>query len=325
MKKPRVLLRADGSREIGFGHMSRTLALASMLSTEFDCWFVSCSTAFESESQQYCSERVVLNCETHFEDFLSIVTGDDIVVLDNYFFEAEYQRTIKNIGCKLVCIDDIHETHFYADIVINHAEGITSDFYTTEVYTKLLLGYKYALLRPEFLVAAKTPRISEREFDFMICLGGGDPLRLTPQIAAILLDVYPTAKVVAIYREEIRGCKTLSQLSAKEMISLFETSKVGIFPASTVAIEAIACRIPFACGFFVDNQKDIYAGLEESQAIFPLHDMKCKALKNNLYNFLNFIDNKQSLGKMIDTQQKLLDCLSGERLLLEFRGLHDAS
>ena len=48
----------------------------------------------------------------------------------------------------------------YADVVINHSPYIQETHYKKEPYTKLVLGTKYALLRPLFLEEAKQDRIS---------------------------------------------------------------------------------------------------------------------------------------------------------------------
>ena len=55
---------------------------------------------------------IPLQEETHSADFLSHLQGDEIVVLDNYFFTTDYQRAIKQKGCRLVCIDDMHDKHY---------------------------------------------------------------------------------------------------------------------------------------------------------------------------------------------------------------------
>ena len=40
--------------------------------------------------------------DSHFTIFLEVLKGNEIVVLDNYFFDSSYQQSIKDIGCKLV-------------------------------------------------------------------------------------------------------------------------------------------------------------------------------------------------------------------------------
>lgn len=41
---------------------------------------------------------VTLQEEAHYDEFLSSLQGDEIVVLDNYFFTTDYQRAIKQKG-----------------------------------------------------------------------------------------------------------------------------------------------------------------------------------------------------------------------------------
>ena len=68
------------------------------------------------------------------------------MVLDNYFFTTDYQRAIKHKGCRLVCVDDMHDKHYVADVVINHGQTNPALF-DVEFYTRLCLGFDWALLR----------------------------------------------------------------------------------------------------------------------------------------------------------------------------------
>lgn len=117
---------------------------------------------------------ISLNQATHFEDLLSMLQGDEIVVLDNYFFTTDYQRAIKAKGCKLVCIDDMHDKHYVADVVINHAEGITEKQLSVEPYTKIFLGFSYALLRKKYIELENKDRHIDNLNKVFVCLGGAD-------------------------------------------------------------------------------------------------------------------------------------------------------
>jgi len=113
--KSRVFFRADGSSKIGLGHVIRSLALAEMIEGEFDCSFIIreplqylknqigkvCANIIElAETTCYTEEAVQIS-----EKFLK---SSDIVVLDGYHFNTEYQSILKAKGCYLICIDDIH-------------------------------------------------------------------------------------------------------------------------------------------------------------------------------------------------------------------------
>ena len=111
--KKRIFFRADASFEIGYGHFIRSLALADMLKDTFDCVFFTCHpTSYQKQEMDKVCNFVELDESTHYEVFLSYLHGDETVVLDNYFFTTDYQRQIKVKGCRLVCIDDMHDKNY---------------------------------------------------------------------------------------------------------------------------------------------------------------------------------------------------------------------
>ena len=120
--KRKIFFRADASQSIGYGHFIRTLALADMLKDDFDCvFYTQTPTEYQrKELEKVCPFIELPDDDTRFRLFIEELKGDEIVVLDNYFFTTDYQRSIKTKGCKLVCVDDMHDKHYVADVVINH-------------------------------------------------------------------------------------------------------------------------------------------------------------------------------------------------------------
>ena len=155
--KRNIIIRADGGSSIGMGHVVRSLALAEMLKSEFDIYFAiqNPSDYVLNTIQKTTSNLISLPSTNNFiedlNNFLNHLKGDEIVVLDGYNFESEYQNGIKEKGCKLVVIDDLHSWHQVADFVINHADGASQMDYSAESYTEFYLGLNYILLRKEFL------------------------------------------------------------------------------------------------------------------------------------------------------------------------------
>ena len=85
----KIYFRADASATIGYGHFIRTLALADMLKDDFDCTFFTCHpTSYQVSEMEKVCPFIPLQEETHSADFLSHLQGDEIVVLDNYFFTS---------------------------------------------------------------------------------------------------------------------------------------------------------------------------------------------------------------------------------------------
>lgn len=329
VKQRTIIFRADGSPTIGMGHFIRTLALAEMLNQHFHCIYATRKpTDYQiSEIGKVCHDRIDLpEDNSHFEHFLSLLQGNEIVVLDNYYYDAEYQWAIKAKGCKLVCIDDVHDKHYVADIVINHAEGISSSSFSTEPYTKLLLGYQYALIRKEFRERVKT--FSEKEYACLVMIGGSDPFGLTNKIIHALEKI-EFDKPVAIVNGSAQknninkpGSKFIffDKLDASEVAKLMSTSEFGIFPASTVAIEASAMRLPFVCGFFVDNQLEIYKSIKKLKIAICIEDFS-KTKSEDLLRQIEKIADKSQKSLLIENQVKVFDNKSEERFVKIFSQL----
>lgn len=273
MKK--IYFRADASAAIGYGHFIRTLALADMLKDDFDCTFFTCHpTPYQVNEMEKVCPHVTLQEGTHYDDFLSCLKGDEIVVLDNYFFTTDYQRAIKEKGCRLVCIDDMHDKHYVADVIVNQGLGYTRDDYSCEPYTQFAFGLQYSLLRKPFLdVSTQNKRNNFiGGLHVLVAFGGSDFLNLTRQTIHAIKKKDNVKKITAIVGDSysadniIDDTKVTYQknLSASSIADLFQTVDVAILPASTMMNEALACGTSIIGGYYVDNQEhDYYMFLRE--------------------------------------------------------------
>ena len=145
----KVFFRADADGKIGFGHFVRTLALADMLKDDFDCtFFTQAPTEYQkSEVAKVCKLVELPADDSKFDSFIDYLSGEEIVFLDNYFFTSEYEKRIKDIGCKLVIISP-QCTHHYADVLLYF--GIDPLRFDVEPYTKICMGIEWTILRPAF-------------------------------------------------------------------------------------------------------------------------------------------------------------------------------
>jgi UDP-2,4-diacetamido-2,4,6-trideoxy-beta-L-altropyranose hydrolase len=323
MSKSTIIFRADGGPSIGMGHFTRTLALAEMLNQHFHCIFATRQpTEYQiAEIEKICHSRIDLpEDDAHFEKFLTHLKGDEIVVLDNYYFTTEYQKAIKSKGCKLVCIDDMHDKHFVADVVINHAEGVEKSVYSKESYTQLLLGFQYALLRKEFREPHQLR--GEKEFSGLIMMGGTDPLGITDKILYSLseIEMHKPVAVVANTKSAYRNTVWFQKQSSTQIADLMEKAEFGILSASTVALEACAVRLPFICGYFVDNQKDIYNGIEKNNLAVCVGDLN-KFQVTQLREAVKIICLKDRYDSIIKQQTEMMDNQTDKRLLKIFQEL----
>lgn len=287
VNKRKIYFRADASASIGYGHFVRTLALADMLKDVFDCTFFTQSpTEYQRvEVKKVCPLVELPSDDSKFDIFYDILCGDEVVVLDNYFFSTEYQRKIKRKGCKLVCVDDIHDKHYVADIVINH--GLNNPaFFSKEPYTMLCLGLDWAMLRRPFL--QPNDKVKKEKGSWFVSFGGSDYYNLTEKFVRLIRRSGQLNKITAVvgdaykYIDTLEGFENVSvlkNLTAEQMSDVMRKSEFAILPASSVCIEAISQNCIVYSGFYVDNQEDVYACLKEQKLVFPLGDL------NNIDNF----------------------------------------
>ena len=335
MNNRKIIFRADSGPYIGMGHFTRMLALAEMLNEDFVCVFATQHpTAYQtSEIKKVCDRWLDLpEDNTHFEVFLSFLNGDEIIVLDNYYFNTDYQKAIKEKGCKLVCIDDMHDKHYVADVVINHAP-IPKELFKSSVYSKLLIGFDYALLRPEFLNTQNEKKKVTCLKKAFICIGGADIYDLSSKMLIDLakLDQIETINIVvgnaysfyndikekAIKYSNKKEIGLYRNLNENEIIRQMQKSDFAIVPTSTILIEAISQNIPIITGYYVDNQKEFAKYLQgEYESILVVGNLNKINIEQVHIDILKKkfnINNYPQINKMVKTKyRKIFKLLESE-------------
>lgn len=329
---PRIVFRADGNSRIGLGHVVRSLALAQMLKGEFSCVFAVQGPDQELKRQlrEVCDQVIALPVREVSQAEAAYLAEEllrptDVVVLDGYSFDTAYQQRIKQRGCALVCIDDIHAYHFASDAVINVAGGVAGEKYETAPYTKLLLGPKYALLRPPFLKAAREERrLPEHGLRLLLNLGGADPenhtLRLAKQLAEdksnshIEIVVGGAYKHLPELKEWLEGKERIRlhrNLGAEEMCRLMKSCAVAVTSASGVAYEYAAVGGLLFVLQTATNQQGLYGFLTQSGVARRYEELKSLKPEGAEAEF----------NRQVRVQRECFDGGSAERLREEFRRL----
>lgn len=281
-----VLLRADAYAEIGYGHFIRTLSLAEMLAGQFKCIFATQTpTPYQKEEvAKVCDLMPLPSGNEKMSTFLDVIRKDDIVVLDNYFFDESYERAIRDKGAKVVLIDNLHQRHSAADVIIGFAPGLDKNAYSVEPYTKLYLGTEYTLLRKPFVEQIgieHSPIGDYSKLKVVISMGGADKYGISDNLVKKIAPSKVVEKVTVIcgdsaHLEKSPFCNVvyLGRQSATEMRNLFVDNDVAILPASTTTIEAISCGIPVIGGYYVSNQHYYYQQCVKNHAIKGFGDLR---------------------------------------------------
>ena len=189
----KVMFRADGGKEIGMGHIMRSLLLADNLRDKCNA-----KVTFITKSFPESLRKIFGNGHDVKELPVDIASGEEIsfivdlikkesfgvVVTDSYNIDELYLETLKSTGIFLITIDDLASLSEYpSDIIINgniYAPDLT---YNCRENTKLLLGTDYTLLRLEFREKHKKRKaIKDFAKSILITLGGSDPENQTVRV-----------------------------------------------------------------------------------------------------------------------------------------------
>jgi UDP-2,4-diacetamido-2,4,6-trideoxy-beta-L-altropyranose hydrolase len=312
--KTQLILRADGNASIGYGHLMRTLAFAVNLKnhTEIRLFIRNPDGLAIDACRNYTinyEDISEIALENEAEYIASQTDYRSIVFLDGYSYHENYQKSVMKNGCFLVCMDDHQDRNYIANCVINIAELDNPASVQMPVYSRLVFGFKYALIRPEFsLEDSKTVNPNQ----LLICFGGGIETLpfIRKSIEAIKLSKVDFAKIIVVANQILvadinaiileldleTSTELKHSLNAKAMSDEMRSSSFAICSSSTIAIECRAMGLTTISGYFVDNQINIYKNLLKNKEILPagnLNDISTSELAGLIVQSTEVPENEQ--------------------------------
>lgn len=320
--KTKIYIRADGNSIIGLGHLVRCIALAKMLENNFEIIFVSIEIP-ENIIEEIEKNNIKISKINSNSGLLKLLNGDEIVIIDQYDIALDFHDKIKKTGAKLVCIDDIHDKEFNADLIINHSPGITTKNYKAKSYTQFALGPDYVLLRPLFLNSSKVERKISTNETIFICFGGSDSKNLTDKclekiieknifkrIIVVLGSAYLFDEDIKEKNKNIKNIEFHKSINENEMLALLKESDIAVVPSSGIFLEAMASGCKIISGMYVENQKELFNSYKNLDCFISAEDFS-NVNFNNALDQINKTTNKT----------RLIDGDSDKRILKLFKQL----
>ncbi len=198
MKDVSVWFRVDASQEIGVGHLMRCLTLADELarrgaSVSFACADPADYVINAVARKGYGLLRLLslekdgsinqIKDATMLSALLPESPCKALVVVDHYSLGKCWEKAIGKHGAEVLVIDDLANREHDCGLLLDQNLGDGKEMaYKAKIgdSTPLLLGPRYALLRPEFVQKRQQRRQLSGEIrGVMVSYGGSDPTNET--------------------------------------------------------------------------------------------------------------------------------------------------
>ena len=271
-----ILIRADGGREIGSGHIMRCLSVAGALQEQGkEVLFVLADDAaaelLTARGQQF---RILHTDYRKPEEELSVLTlvletyRPELFLADSYFVTAEYFEQVGRYT-KTAYIDDMCAFPCPVDILINYniyGEMLPYRERALPRNRAFLLGCSYAPLRAEFGNAEYS--VKDNAAHVLITTGGGDRYNLAGQILQLALSDagcrelcyhvvsgsfnsnLPELRAIAEHHGNVRIYENV-----RNMAELMRQCDIAVTAGGSTMYELCAVGVPIVCFSFADNQE----------------------------------------------------------------------
>lgn len=265
--RPRVVLRADGQFEQGYGHLSRVLAIGEALQDggfQVDLigdGFDAVLPRFAVSAGNSLSPTIPKGTA---EDATQVIgTRPDFIVVDGYDFNRDFFRVLESSEIPFLVIDDDGQTtSSAATMVINQSPSATPSLYSHfNAGTELFLGPQYCLIRKEF-GNARNIVSAEQKAGVFINFGASDPTFLTEPVLDIAMLAGLSVSVAlgpGAARRKERLLKVLQRGVALSEPTSFATdlatSELAVIAGGTTIWEAAYLGVPVMAMIVADNQR----------------------------------------------------------------------
>jgi UDP-2,4-diacetamido-2,4,6-trideoxy-beta-L-altropyranose hydrolase len=243
----KVLILTEGGERIGFGHITRCVALCEAFKEKF----INPTLLVNGDDSilgllKYKNFEIynwIKNKEKLFQD----IVKSDFVVIDSYLAEKSmYDKISEVTGGKMLMIDDYNRIKYPKGIVVNPSIYGDKIDYLRKSDAIYFLGKDYILLRKEFWNVPER-KISKKVKNVLITFGGMNRYNLVNKIANFLKEKFN----IKIYIVNTK----FNKLTAKEMLSLMLESDVCISGGGQTTYELARVGVPTIGICLAENQK----------------------------------------------------------------------
>ena len=285
-----VVFRADASPAIGGGHVMRCLSLADALAeADWSCGFAVRSGTLETVpalARSRHQTRLLAHDDAGEPAELARrwPDGADWLIVDHYRRDAAFEQACRPWAKRVMAFDDLADRGHDCDLLLDQSLGRDERDYAglAPAHCRLLLGPRYALLRPAF-AALRDAALARRADDggirrILVSLGATDPNNVTAVVlegigrSAVEAEVDVVMGAAALHLAAVRAVAgRLPQtvrlhVDAPDMAELMVQSDLAVGAAGTTSWERCCLGLPSLLVVLADNQRAIADALVRAEA-----------------------------------------------------------
>ena len=176
MKKKKIIFHIIASNKVGFGHAYRSFNIANLLIQKYKIFFLVKKNHLKN-IKYFNKKNYKIFTYTNIDGINDILKIKfDIIVNDKLDNSINYMRLLTKYNVKIINIEDYGSGLNLSDIRINELGDLRENISKSTFY-----GYKYFLLRNEFLVQKKYV-FKKKIKNILLTFGGTDPSNYTLKI-----------------------------------------------------------------------------------------------------------------------------------------------
>lgn len=253
LKNKKIVIRSDGSRLIGMGHLVRSIAVAKSLIKEKASVFF-CMRDFAEgvafiKSHGFMVETIAIDKKQNVEKIISL--SPDIVIHDfletDIFYMGELKKKLPK--CIFIGFDDLGSgnTEHHALFDANRPPAKEKHHF---------FGADYIILREEITAASWRNKIIKEKAGFVLVLfGGSDPASLTLKLVSDWAKLLPDITFRIVLGPGMRNKKEIESyfaenilfhenLNAKEMADLMVHADMALSSGGISMFELACLGVP---------------------------------------------------------------------------------
>ena len=353
----RVAFRVDASLEIGTGHVMRCLTLADALRERgAECIFIHRAHAGNMAEMIRARDHAVRELpapavEDGWEDtaeyarWLGVPTQQDAsdtrevlgeerpdwLVVDHYALDSTWEAELRPVAGSIAALDDLADRPHDCDLLLDQNLGRSEQDYSGLVpkHCNLLIGPRFALLRPEFarlrgesLERRRSPQLER----ILVSMGGVDKDNATGRVLEALCDCTLPANLeidvvmggnapwLQAVKDRADGMPWPTQVSVdvSDMAQRMVESDLAIGAAGSTSWERCCLGLPTVSLITAENQRNSAVALERIGAI---RTAEITIERNNIsLEIQRFVDSPELLERTSILASEITDGFGRERV-----------